>query len=123
MDAFTSWRKGWYHTAFFAAAAHCKPQRKGTFRVLGMKGRGERENWGKPRFVMNPSAARILHNPRLLLGLPFRSFIRPKRQTFAAWKRVFVKLKDAQILWTYSVTRFVQIAREIKKREKFSILL
>jgi len=65
MDTFTSWRKGLYHALFSAAAAHCKPQREGRFRVLRMKGRGERENSGKPRFLMNPSAARIFPNLRL----------------------------------------------------------
>lgn len=65
MDTFTSWRKGLYHALFSAAAAHCKPQREGTFRVLRKKGGGDRENSGKPRFVLNPSAARIFPNPRL----------------------------------------------------------
>ena len=65
MDTFTSWRKGLYHAPFSAAAAHCKAQREGTVRVLLVKGGGERENSGKPRFVMYPSAARIFPNPRL----------------------------------------------------------
>ena len=65
MDTFTSWRQGLNDALFSAAAALCKPQREGTFRILRMEGRGERENSGKSRFVMNPSAARIFPNPRL----------------------------------------------------------
>jgi len=68
MDTFTSWRKGLYHALFSAAAAHCKPQCEGTFRILRMKGGSERENSRKPRFVMNPSAVRIFPNPRLSTG-------------------------------------------------------
>ena len=65
MDTFTSWREGLYHAVFSAAAAHCKPQREGSFRVLRMKGGCEREISGKPRCIVNPSAARIFPNSRL----------------------------------------------------------
>jgi len=76
MDTFTSWRKGWYHTVFSAAAAHCKPQREGTFRVLGMKGRGKKKKISeKPRFVINPSTARILPNPRLSTRPTIQEFL------------------------------------------------
>ena len=47
MDTFKSWRKDLYHVLFSAAAAHCKPQHEGRFRVLRMKGGGEGENSGK----------------------------------------------------------------------------